>query len=126
MSGFSFRRQHPIGPFVADFYCAKLKLIIEMDGDQHATRIAHDQRRTEYLSAKGLKVVRFWNRELFGNIRGFEENLLLLIRDRARELGIDQPARWIDPLLTSPFQGEGHSPGASFVEAEPGAKGDAQ
>ncbi len=86
--GFQFRRQHPVGPFFADFYCAKLKLIIEMDGDQHALQVDHDRRRTDYLSSKGLKVVRFWNRGLFDDISGFERTLINLVETRAKELGV--------------------------------------
>jgi very-short-patch-repair endonuclease len=87
-TGFHFRRQHPIGPYVADFYCAALRLVIEMDGDQHARQVAHDARRTEFLSTKGLMVLRFWNRSMFEDIRGFEQTLHYRINERARELGV--------------------------------------
>lgn len=85
---FHFRRQHPIGPYIADFCCAALKLVIEMDGDQHAQQMAHDERRTAFLAGKGLFVLRFWNRHMFEDIRGFEQTLLTRINERAQELGV--------------------------------------
>ncbi|MET0545197.1 MAG: DUF559 domain-containing protein [Caulobacterales bacterium] len=125
VTGFHFRRQHPIGPFVADFYCAKLKLVIEMDGDQHALQMQRDQRRTDYLERKNLRVVRFWNRQMFADIRGFEQTLLNLIRDRASELGVaPQFPQRPDPLHTSPFQGEGHPRGAEQKNDAPNAEGE--
>ncbi len=52
--GASFRRQHPIGPYYADFYCAPLKLVIELDGGQHAERQAHNAARTAFMETRGL------------------------------------------------------------------------
>jgi very-short-patch-repair endonuclease len=59
--GVRFRRQAPIGPYIADFACLKAKLIIELDGEQHYSLegIAHDKKRDEYLRRRGLKVLRF-------------------------------------------------------------------
>ena len=58
--GVSFRKQHPIGPYRADFYCASAKLVIEIDGVSHdmGGRPAHDERRTAALEAKGYVVIR--------------------------------------------------------------------
>lgn len=66
MAELRFRRQHPIGPYVADFFCAAAKLIVELDGDQHGFRenIAHDEKRTRYLNACGYRVLRFSNRDV--------------------------------------------------------------
>ena len=62
LEGCKFRRQHPIGPFVADFACIAHRLIVELDGGQHAeARAAHDARRTAWLEAQGWRVLRFWN-----------------------------------------------------------------
>jgi very-short-patch-repair endonuclease len=59
--GVHFRRQHPCGPFILDFYCARHRLAIELDGGQHfePAAQAHDARRTEYLAARGIRVLRF-------------------------------------------------------------------
>jgi very-short-patch-repair endonuclease len=64
--GYKFQRQHSIGNFIADFYCPKRKLIVELDGDQHNDegRRAYDKERTNYLESVGIKVIRFWNNEI--------------------------------------------------------------
>ena len=54
-----FRRQHPIGPFILDFYCAKAKLCVEIDGPVHAEQLEYDRRRTEWLEREGIRVLRF-------------------------------------------------------------------
>lgn len=66
--GFKFRRQHSIGGYVVDFYCSEKKLVIEIDGAQHADNKEYDNKRTEYLNALDIKVLRFWNTEISGNI----------------------------------------------------------
>ena len=64
-----FRRQHVIAPYIVDFYCHELGLVIELDGSQHGTddAIEYDAERTKFLEALGLKVVRYWNNDLLGN-----------------------------------------------------------
>ena len=69
LSGYKFRRQHPIGPFIADFACIGHKLIVEADGDQHDDS-ATDRRRTAWLARAGWRVVRFWNNEILANPNG--------------------------------------------------------
>ncbi|MBN9361820.1 MAG: endonuclease domain-containing protein [Devosia sp.] len=61
VDGLRFRRQHPIGPFVLDFYCAERKLAIEVDGLAHdnAERFEQDERRTMWLNNQGIQVIRF-------------------------------------------------------------------
>ena len=63
LGGFKFRRQHAIPPYVADFVCLEEKLIVELDGGQHAERTARDAERTAYLEARGFRVIRFWDDE---------------------------------------------------------------
>ncbi|WP_395822133.1 endonuclease domain-containing protein [Devosia sp.] len=57
--GMHFRRQHPIGPYVLDFYCASARLCIEIDGPSHGDRSERDTRRTEWLGSQGIRVLRF-------------------------------------------------------------------
>ncbi|MFL6690562.1 MAG: endonuclease domain-containing protein [Alphaproteobacteria bacterium] len=66
LMGVRFRRQQPIGPYVADFYCSIAKLIVEVDGGQHADPAAaeRDGERTRWLEQRGYSVVRFWNSDL--------------------------------------------------------------
>ena len=61
LMGHKFRRQHSIGPFIADFACVAARLVIELDGSQHAQAEAADARRTAFLEAEGWAVIRFWN-----------------------------------------------------------------
>jgi len=72
MAGLSFRRQHPLGKYIVDFYCSPLKLAIEVDGGQH-NELAHqvgDERRSQWLRGKGVTVLRFWNNDVLQNIEG--------------------------------------------------------
>jgi len=68
--GLKFRRQVPLGDLVADFVCAEQALVIELDGGQHASSEARDQRRTAWLASRGWRVVRFWNNEVIENREG--------------------------------------------------------
>ncbi len=75
--GYKFRRQHPIGPYVADFAHVRGMLVIEIDGETHgsAEEIDHDRRRDEYMKARGWTVVRFPNVEVHENVDGLIEHL---------------------------------------------------
>ena len=70
--GVKFRRQHPVGPYFADFACVEQGLIIELDGGQHGTEEGreYDAERTAYMSVAGFKVLRFWNNEVMTNLPG--------------------------------------------------------
>ena len=69
LGGYKFRRQHPIGPYVIDFYCARKQLGIELDGSIHINLQVqqNDLARTRFLSGRGIKIIRFWNRDLYQN-----------------------------------------------------------
>ena len=68
--GYHFRRQHPIGDYIADFICIKRKLVVEVDGGYHNEPIQQqdDQVRTDYLESKGYTVIRFKNEEISYNL----------------------------------------------------------
>ena len=68
--GHKFRRQIPIGPFIADFVCVEHSLIIELDGGQHDSMAEEDAARTDWLTRHGWHVMRFWNNEVAENIDG--------------------------------------------------------
>ncbi len=74
---FRFRRQRPIGSYIADFYCSRLKLVIEIDGDSHFDGRAqqYDQERTRYFESLGLTVIRFGNDEVMRQIDGVRVRL---------------------------------------------------
>jgi very-short-patch-repair endonuclease len=61
LQGLKFRRQHAIGPYVADFYCHEASLVVELDGMSHDGRAEADAQRTRYLESLGLRVVRISN-----------------------------------------------------------------
>ncbi len=64
LEGIHFRRQHPIGPYIVDFCAPKNMLIIELDGGQHLDQEGYDGQRSEYLRARGYRVMRFWNNQV--------------------------------------------------------------
>jgi len=70
IGGYKFRRQHPLGNYIADFICLEAALVLEVDGGQHADSADNDAIRTQWLEAKGLHVMRFWNNEVLNNIEG--------------------------------------------------------
>jgi very-short-patch-repair endonuclease len=73
LDGATFRRQRPIGPWIADFCCHEHRLIVEVDGGQHD--LAADRARTEDLRRRGYVVVRYWNNEVLQNIEGVLDEL---------------------------------------------------
>ncbi|MBI5016332.1 MAG: DUF559 domain-containing protein [Deltaproteobacteria bacterium] len=77
LGGFKFRRQHPVGEFVLDFFCDEALLGIELDGGQHAEedRQRYDLERSEWLAKLGIRVLRFWNHEVLRNTEGVLERL---------------------------------------------------
>ncbi len=68
-AGVKFKRQAPVGHYIADFVCFDRKIIIEVDGGQHAGN-ARDRRRDEWLTGQGLRVLRFWNNDVLKNTDG--------------------------------------------------------
>jgi very-short-patch-repair endonuclease len=68
--GVKFRRQYPMGTYIPDFVCLEQKLIIELDGGQHATQQDYDQKRDAFFKDQGFRMLRFWNNEVLGNMEG--------------------------------------------------------
>ncbi len=83
-----FYRQKIFGKYIADFYCAKARLVIELDGSQHFGEAGaeHDARRTEFFGTYGIKVLRFTNLEICDNFRGVCEHIDGIVRTRAAEI----------------------------------------
>src|SRR5712691_9464826 len=75
--GTHFRRQVPIGPYVADFACMASRLVIELDGSHHGEEPskAHDESRTRWFESEGYRVLRFWNNDLVTNLVGVLETI---------------------------------------------------
>jgi very-short-patch-repair endonuclease len=79
--GAKFRRQHPIGPFVTDFCCPKRKLVVELDGGQHAVEIVADEKRSQFLEAQGYRVLRLWNHDVLRNTEAVLERIAEALSD---------------------------------------------
>ncbi len=82
LDGLKFKRQVPIDRYVVDFCCSDARLIIELDGGQHATRTSEDANRTKILEAMGYLVLRFWNNDVLQNIDGVLEEVLSKLEHR--------------------------------------------
>jgi very-short-patch-repair endonuclease len=80
LGGAGFRRQHAIGPYIVDFCAPRLKLIIELDGGQHADQVEYDSARTEYLERQGYRVLRFWNNDVIKNVQGVIQVISIIIQ----------------------------------------------
>jgi very-short-patch-repair endonuclease len=75
LDGHRFRRQIPIGPYIIDFACLASRLLIELDGGQHADTVDADQKRTRWLETRGYRVLRFWNNDVLDNSDGVLETI---------------------------------------------------
>jgi len=81
LSGVRFNRQVPIGPFICDFVARTPKLILELDGGQHAVRTIEDERRTRFLEGRGYRVLRFWNNDVLENVDGVAAVIQAALKD---------------------------------------------
>ena len=94
LKGYKFRRQVPIGRYIADFVCHEVRLIVEIDGGQHDRSSPQEAERSMFLHDQGYRVLRFWNNEVLANLDGVHQTI-------ANELGR------ITPPQPSPIEGEG-------------------
>ena len=76
IAGHKFRRQRPIGPYIVDFICLEKKVVIELDGGQHAETEISDHTRDKWLRAHGYVVLRFWNNEVLREVEAIKEAIL--------------------------------------------------
>ena len=76
LAGWKFRRQYPVAGFIADFICVPARLVIELDGGQHADACGYDARRTRLIEAEGYRVVRFWNDDVLLHAEAVLEEIL--------------------------------------------------
>jgi len=92
MTGCQFRRQVPIGRYIADFVCHEARLIVEIDGSQHDRSSPREAERSGFLQDQGYRILRFWNNEVLANLDGLHETI-------AAELGR------LTPTQTPPSRG---------------------
>lgn len=76
-SGLRFRRQHPAGPYVLDFYCDQLKLCVEVDGESHDFRLAHDAARDHWLARQGVRTLRIAAKDVLHNLEGVVQHIAI-------------------------------------------------
>jgi very-short-patch-repair endonuclease len=83
VDGMRFRRQHPIGPYIADFVCLERRLVIEVDGGHHTEdgQIVHDARRDLWLNAEGYRVLRFPTIDVFQNLYGVVDSIWAALQE---------------------------------------------
>jgi very-short-patch-repair endonuclease len=101
-ANFKFRRQVPVGPFVADFICYTARVVVEVDGGQHADS-STDDRRDRWFAANDFMVLRFWNNDVLSNLEGVLTSILDILRERT-----PHPARAARGR-PSPARGEGNA-----------------
>ncbi len=73
--GIRFRRQYPVGPYIADFAAPERMLIVELDGGQHAGQRAYDRTRDDYMRKQGYYVLRYWNNQVFEGLEAVLEDI---------------------------------------------------
>jgi very-short-patch-repair endonuclease len=75
-----WRRQYPIPPYVADFYCHQARLVVELDGGQHDAE--QDLRRTDYIRSQGIEIIRFWNHDVLLSTEAVMDEILRVVLER--------------------------------------------
>jgi len=88
IDGFKFRRQQPLGNYIVDFVCFERRLIVEIDGGQHAAQREYDAKRDSWLHDQGFIVLRFWNSDIVENM----EVVLQSILDNLRSTSFLSPS----------------------------------
>ncbi|MEJ0061913.1 MAG: DUF559 domain-containing protein [Alphaproteobacteria bacterium] len=107
-TGLKFRRQHPIAHYIADFACVRHRLVIEIDGWPHDSRVAYDAKRDIVLTALGWRVVRFSDVDVKGNLEGIVETILKMTqapspaKTKGLHKNVSPSFRFLSP------RGEGH------------------
>jgi very-short-patch-repair endonuclease len=99
ISGYRFRRQYSVGPYVLDFYCPSLKLAVEIDGDSHfiGDAVEDDQRRQAFIEAFGIHFLRFTNQEVYDNLDGVLETI--------NQIALTHPKPTPDAAKSPPYEG---------------------
>lgn len=82
LNAYKFHRQYVMGKYIVDFVCLKKKLVIEIDGGQHAENISYDENRTAYLKTRGFHVLRYWNHDVMDKMDAVLEDILVHLGSR--------------------------------------------
>ena len=113
INGHRFRRQVPLGRYIADFICHEARLVVEIDGGQHAPSMPEEIERTRFLEREGYCVLRFWNNEVLTNLEGVYEVIEAALSKPSPSMGEGRegvspaPPTNITPTPTLPHRGGG-------------------
>jgi very-short-patch-repair endonuclease len=110
--GASFRRQHPAGRYILDFYCSEFRLAVELDGGQHSMSVARDRMRDTWLSQQGVTMLRFWNSDVIGNLAGVLEIVAAKLSELRTQRAV-ATGRWT-PTPTLPLSGGGSAQSSPY------------
>jgi very-short-patch-repair endonuclease len=105
-AGIRIRRQHPFGDYIADFFCSRAKLVVEIDGQSHEGREAYDAERTAYFEAEGFEVVRFTNLQVIEEAQTVAEEIVALCVRRVSEMPVPR-YKPVAPSSPTPSPPEG-------------------
>jgi len=94
--GLKFRRQKPMGRYIVDFVCVERRLIIELDGGQHAEQVRYDQQRDAWLCSQGYTVLRFWNNDVMQQLEGVLEQIRNALSPRPSDETTSHPTKQPD------------------------------
>jgi len=131
LEAWKFRRQHAVGPYIADFVCLEAGLVLELDGGQHAEDAERDARRTAYLQGQGFRVLRFWNHDVLQNPEGVLEAVRAELAARpsprpspprgegGHEAPPAAPLPGGEPATASPLPSGGPAPASPLPSGEP-------
>ena len=97
LGGFKFVRQFPVGPYFADFTCREQRLVVEVDGSQHADSQA-DRMRDEFMRSHGFSVIRFWNTDVLKDVRSVCETILAALDGRLSENVVASDLRFLKAI----------------------------
>ena len=111
MEGQKFRRQQTIGAYIVDFISLDAKLIVELDGGQHAEAADYDMKRDAWLVSEGFRVLRFWNNDVTDNLEGVLTRIVEALSPPPQPLsparGTPVGPRLSEATLPQPLEGEG-------------------
>jgi very-short-patch-repair endonuclease len=113
--GFKFKRQMPLGPYIVDFVSFTYRVIIEVDGGQHADN-ARDESRDRWLASQGFSVLRFWNNDVLKNTAGVLEELERVLKDAVIKAPSPASLALRARSAPSPTRGEGNGASGGCVE----------
>lgn len=85
-----FRRQAPVGNYIADFVCHSLKIIIELDGSQYMSNQVYDEQRTLFLESQGFRVIRFWNNDVLNKTSSVLDSIALVISKKENKPRVEK------------------------------------